>query len=100
MICVRHQTESNVFLGGALDVTPSAHQGKLLTWSTPFPAEQTKLHVFSIPHERNGEYMELGLFSRRSFPLETLMMSPCYRPLNQSRQCMYMGYHNDSYQIV
>ena len=28
------------------------------------PAKQTKLHVFSIPLEKNGEYMELGLFSR------------------------------------
>ena len=32
----------------------------------PLPAKQTKLHVLSIPLKKNGEYMELGLFSRQT----------------------------------
>ena len=31
------------------------------------PAKQTKLHAFFIPLERNGEYMELGLFSKQVY---------------------------------
>ena len=38
----------------------------------PFLLNQAKRRVFSIPLERNREYMELGLFTRQPYTLVSL----------------------------